>query len=380
VRLEAPVPAEVREAVQAPLLESPAHLLDAPVLQPLGLLLDLAGETLRERLFVVQTPDGGPEQCLRPDFTIPALRAHIAGGRPEGRYFYSGHAFRVAPPGSTRAEEFPQFGLEAFEHGDARRADGEMASLAWRSACAGGRDDLTLVLGDVGLFALVVDALDLAPPLSARLKRAFSSPRRLHAELDAAMNGGGETTRGGDGLARLLAQLPEQEAVMVLEEIWTLAGIEPVGGRSPTEIVHRLVERTALARAGRLTPAQADLFRAFLGVSGEPDAALEAVSRLVGSASNKLAAAREGWARRVEVMVGGGVPPERLRFSAAFGRAFGYYDGMVFEVRSAALGDEQPVAAGGRYDSLPARLGASLHTGSVGCMVRPGRAWAAGRP
>jgi ATP phosphoribosyltransferase regulatory subunit len=370
----------VREAVQAPLLESPVHLLDAPVLQPLGLLLDLAGETLRERLFVVQTPDGGPEQCLRPDFTIPALRAHISSGRNEGRYFYSGHAFRVAPAGSTRAEEFPQFGLEAFEHGDPARADAEMATLAWRSACAGGRDDLTLVLGDVGLFANVVDALDLAPPLSARLKRAFSSPRRLHAELNAAVNGGGETSRGGDGLARLLAQLPEPEAVIVLEEIWALAGIEPVGGRSAAEIVHRLVERTALARAGRLTPDQADLFRAFLRISGEPDAALEAVSRLAGAASDKLSTAREEWARRVEVMVGAGVPSDRLRFSAAFGRAFGYYDGMVFEVRSAALGDEQPVAAGGRYDSLPARLGASVPTGSIGCMVRPGRAWIEGRP
>ncbi|MBV8681527.1 MAG: ATP phosphoribosyltransferase regulatory subunit [Caulobacteraceae bacterium] len=377
MRLEAPIPTKVREAVQAPLVESPVHLLDAPVLQPLGLLLDLAGETLRERLFVVQTPDGGPEQCLRPDFTIPALRAHIASGRPEGRYFYSGHAFRVAPPGSTRAEEFPQFGIEAFESGDGPRADAEIAARAWRSACAGGRDDLTLVLGDVGLFAIVVDALDLAPPLSARLKRAFSSPRRLRAELDAAVNGAADAAaRGGDGLSRLLAQMPEPEAVMVLEEIWALAGIEPVGGRSPAEIVHRLGERTALARAGRLTPAEADLFRAFLGIAGDPDAALEAVLKLVGAASGQLSAARQGWARRVEVMAGAGVPRDRLRFSAAFGRAFGYYDGMVFEVRSAALGDEQPVAAGGRYDGLPARLGASLPTGAVGCMVRPGRAWA----
>jgi ATP phosphoribosyltransferase regulatory subunit len=380
VRLEAPVPAKVREAIQAPLRESLVHVLDAPILQPLGLLLDLAGETLRERLFVVQTADGGPEQCLRPDFTIPALRAHIASGRPEGRYFYSGHAFRVAPFGSTRAEEFPQFGLEAFEGGDASHADGEMAALAWRSACAGGRGDLTLVLGDVGLFGIVVDALELAAPLSARLKRAFSSPRRLQAELDAAVNGAAPAARGGERLAHLLAQLPEPEAVMVLEEIWALAGIEPVGGRSAAEIAHRLGERTALAHTGRLTAAQAGLFRAFLGIAGEPDAALEAVSRLVGPASERLSAAREGWARRVGTMVEAGVPADRLRFSAAFGRAFGYYDGMVFEVRSADLGPEQPVAAGGRYDSLPSRLGAALPTGSVGCMVRPGRAWAESRP
>jgi ATP phosphoribosyltransferase regulatory subunit len=68
--------------------------------------------------------------------------------------------------------------------------------------------------------------------------------------------------------------------------------------------------------------------------------------------------------------------------AAAFGRAFGYYDGFLFEVRSAALDEERPVAAGGRYDGLPARLGSetqnTIGTGAVGCMVRPARAYAGG--
>ncbi len=46
-------------------------------------------------------------------------------------------------------------------------------------------------------------------------------------------------------------------------------------------------------------------------------------------------------------------------FSTAFVRPFGYYDGVLFEVRSAALGDDAPVAAGGRYDGLPARARAA---------------------
>ncbi len=377
MRLEAPVPGEILAAIQAPFRGVPAETLDAPLLQPLGLLLDLAGETLRERLFVVQ--GDGPETCLRPDFTVPALRAHIASGRPSGRYFYSGHAFRVAPRGAQRAEEFPQMGVEAFEPGDPALADAEMAALAWRASIAGGRDDLTLLMGDIGLFGAFVDALELAAPLAGRLKRAFSTPRRLRLELEREASGAPAGAAPGGRLAGLLSGLSEEAATGVLEEIWAMAGIEPVGGRSPAEIVHRLAERAALATAPQLTAAQADMARRFLALAGDAREVLDDVARLVGRATPPLEAARQAWERRLSALAAAGVPGDRIRFSAAFGRAFGYYDGALFEIRSGALGEDQAVAAGGRYDGLPGRLGATLLTGAVGCMVRPGRAWAGAR-
>ena len=379
MRVEAPIPAEVFDAIRAPFLAMPAETLDAPVVQPLSQLLDLAGETLRERLFIVQTGEGGAEACLRTDFTLPALSAHIASGRSSGRYFYSGRAFRVAPAGSTRAEEFPQVGVEAFEPGAAELADAEMAAVAWRAAAAGGRDDLTLLLGDVALFSALIDTVGLAPPLAARLKRAFSSPRKLQAELEAADRAEVPGPRQGERLAALLSGLPEAEAAGVLEEIWSLAGIEPVGGRSAVEIVHRLGERARLADAPSLTAEQAQLVARFLAISGEPLAAIDAIGRLAPVLNGGLARAQQMWATRIEAILCAGVPAERLRFSAAFGRAFGYYDGMVFEIRSETLGRDQPVAAGGRYDNLAARLGGRLETGAVGCMVRPGRAWVGGK-
>ncbi len=373
MRLETPVPADVLAAISAPFEDTAAEVLDAPLLQPLGLLLDLAGETLRERLFVVQ--GDGPEACLRPDFTVPAVRAHIDSGRPAGRFFYSGHAFRVSPPGEARAEEFRQLGLEAFENGDIAQADAEMAALAWRASAAGGRNDLTLLMGDVGLFSDVVAALSVAPPLAARLRRAFSTPRRLQAELET-VTGPAPTLDDGHGrLAALLSGLSETAATGVLEEIWALAGVEPVGGRSAAEIVHRLAERAALAAAPRLSPDQAAVIRRFLAIGGEPRAALAEIGRLVDRPAPGLKQAISTWERRLEYLTSAGVPAERIRFSAAFGRSFGYYDGVVFEVRSAALGTGRPVAAGGRYDGLPGRLGAATASGAVGCMVRPGRAW-----
>ena len=76
-------------------------------------------------------------------------------------------------------------------------------------------------------------------------------------------------------------------------------------------------------------------------------------------------------------MGGAGIPTSRMRLSTAFGRAFGYYDGVLFEVRSAALDEERPVAAGGRYDGLTVRLGGQPTT-AVGCTIRPVRAFVGG--
>lgn len=378
MRIEPALPAEVLAAVRAPFLAMDAAAIDPPVMQPLGLILDLSGEAMRERLILVQA-DGGAEAALRPDFTIPAARLHMESGRAGGRYFYEGKAFRAAPRGREAYEEFLQIGLEAFETGAAPEADAEIAGLAWRAAAAGGRDDLTLHLGDVGLFGAFVDTLRLAEPLAARIKRAFASPRRLRAALDAAANGPAtQAAPAGDRLSALLTGLPEAEAAAVLEDLWALAGIEPAGGRSAAEIVHRLSERAAVARAPELTADQALLISRFLAIADAPAAALEAVERLAGPGGKRLEAALKGWSRRLASLADEGALAAAMRFSTAFGRDFGYYDGVLFEVRSAALGEHRPVAAGGRYDSLFSSLGANLACGAVGCMVRPGRAWKEG--
>jgi ATP phosphoribosyltransferase regulatory subunit len=377
VNVEPPIPAEVLAAVRAPFADLGATPIDPPVMQPLGLILDLSGEAMRERLILVQA-DGGDEAALRPDFTIPAARLHIDSGRAGGRYFYEGKAFRAAPRGREAYEEFLQIGLEVFETGAAPEGDAEIAGLAWRAAAAGGRTDLKLHLGDVGLFAAFVDTLKLAEPLAARIKRAFSSPRRLHGLLTQTAEADARPTPGGDRLSVLLGGLPETEAAAVLRDLWTLAGIEPAGGRSAAEIVHRLGQRAAVAGAPRLAAEQAALIGRFLAISDAPGAALEAVARLAGPGGRKLEAALKGWARRLAALGAEGAPAAALRFATAFGRDFGYYDGMLFEVRSAELGDHRPVAAGGRYDSRFGRLGGNLACGAVGCMVRPGRAWPAG--
>jgi ATP phosphoribosyltransferase regulatory subunit len=365
-------------AIRAPFAAQKAIWVDAPVMQPLGLLLDLAGEAMRARLFVVQG-EAGAEACLRADFTIPVVRAHIASGSgvqdEERRYVYEGKAFRVAPRGSDHPEEFLQIGLEAFGGGRSPVIDAEVAGLAWRAAVAGGRQDLRMILGDVALFSAFIDALGLAPAPAARLKRAFSHPKALRAELTRAQAETAAAARQGDRLAGLIAGLPEAEARAVLEEVWALAGISPVGGRAPGEIVHRLIERAEDAKAPALSPAQKDLIERYLSVADHPRRALDTLARLAREGGGDLDAALGDWSRRLDALKGEGAPEDRLAFAAGFSRAFGYYDGFLFEILSQALGEDAPVAGGGRYDSLPMRLGgAGPSAGAVGCMVRPARA------
>lgn len=373
MRVEPSVPEDVLAAIRAPLQAAGAERTDAPLLQPLNLLLDLAGEAMRARLFVVQA-EGGAEACLRPDFTVAIARRHIESGRAEGRYFYEGPAFR-ASAGADRPEEFVQIGLELFASAEsaAEAADTEIAALAWRAAAAGGRDDLTLWLGDVGLFAAFIESLSLPDVLAARLKRVAGRPRLLQAELARV----GQPAQADAGtLAGLLAGLSEREAGALLEEVWALAGVQPVGGRGPAEIAARLVRKAEAAAAPALTDGQAGAVRAFMDIADAPGDALAAVREL-GGKGKALSAALAAWGGRLEAL-GAMVEAGRMRFSPALGHAFDYYDGITFEVRSAALGAELPVAVGGRYDGLLARLGASRPGRAVGCMVRPWRAFAGG--
>lgn len=361
--------------VRAPFESFGGDTLDAPVLQPLSRLLDVAGEALRARLFVVQS-EQAEEQALRPDFTVAAAIEHIRSGRPSGRYRYEGKAFIAADRGSNSPTEFLQIGVEQFgASSDPAAEDAAIVALAWASAKAGGRTDLTLRLGDPGLFSKFLNALGVAEVQAKRLTRAFGRPGAFTAELlpaEVARDGG-----AGGALADQLVRASESEAEALLQEIWRLSGIQPVGGRTPSEIIGRLRERAQAVQAPKLSPDQVDLITRFSELDGAPGDVLDAVATLGADAGADLGQGLQDWRRRLDLIAGSGAPVSAMRFTTRFVRPFGYYDGMLFEILSPRLPENEPIAGGGRYDRLPARLGGAL--GAVGCMIRPGRAVEAGR-
>src|ERR1700761_7647836 len=132
-----------------------------PVLQPAEPFLDLSGEDIRRRMLLTTDPDGR-ELCLRPDLTIPVSRAYLASpdaGKAAG-FCYLGAVFRHR---EGAAAEFLQAGIESFGRTDRAAADAEMLALGLEATTQYGIGAPEIRVGDVGLFAAFVAALDLAP-------------------------------------------------------------------------------------------------------------------------------------------------------------------------------------------------------------------------
>ena len=170
------------------------------VIQPADLFLDVVGESLRARTYVFVDPDGA-ELCLRPDLTVPTCRLHLerhpAADVP-ARYCYSGSAFRYQPADADRAHprEFRQAGIKSFAASDRERDDADVLVLTVAALREAGLREVRLHLGDLGLFAALINALPMPERWRSRLRHQLSRPDAFRAELARLATGPEREVRG----------------------------------------------------------------------------------------------------------------------------------------------------------------------------------------
>lgn len=333
-------------------------LSDVPILQPAEQFIELSGEDIRRRLFLV-TDAGGEDLCLRPEFTIPAARAYLADGASGRRdCAFLGPVFRQRAEASG---EFIQAGLESFGRADTAEADADMLALAVETQAELGGAPLTIRIGDVGLTAALIAALNLPAGLARKLRQN-------------GLGGNGESANGAaaDGLSvysGVLAALKgadPAEARAFVKDLLSIAGLKAVGGRTPQEIADRFLEKAEGADDG-LSPEQSGIVEAFSAISGDPATVAEGVAELGRNAGLKLDEAVDRFATRNTKIAARGIDLARLAAATAFHRNPAYYTGFVFEF--VAPGSDKPAIAGGRYDGLLKRLGAAGDIPAVGCAI-----------
>jgi ATP phosphoribosyltransferase regulatory subunit len=338
-----------------------------PVLQPAEPFLDLSGEDIRKHMYL--TTDGeGRELCLRPDLTIPVSCDYLASadvGFPGG-FCYLGPVFRDR---AALPAEFLQAGIESFGRPDKAAADAEMLALGLDATTHYGIASPEIRMGDVGLFAALVTALDLAPAWKRRLVKDFNRKTSLAHDLDLLTLRAAAKRPEYQGVLAALAGSDPKAAHALVTDLLSIAGITTVGGRSVGEIAERFLEQAALGATNALPGETRALIEKFLGIAGDPDEAAAELRALAAAAGLAIEPALDLFESRAGFLAARGIDVGRIRFSTAFGRGLDYYTGFVFELHDPSAAPNGPLVAGGRYDELLTRLGAKLPIPAVGFAV-----------
>ncbi|WJS02142.1 ATP phosphoribosyltransferase regulatory subunit [Roseibium aggregatum] len=338
-----------------------------PILQPADVFLDLTGEDIRRRLYLTSGTDG-LDLCLRPDFTIPVCRHHLAQDAVKlpAAYCYNGPVFRQRPDGLG---EIPQLGAESLGRTDTAEADADLLALSVKALEEFGLSDIVIRIGDETLFAAVLEGLDLPTVWRRRLRDLFGETDRLTAAITRMAGASSSNDDSRDvrlGFLSALEGADPEAAHAVVEDLLSIAGISAVGGRTPSEIADRFLEQAALASGARGHDKAGETLSAYLALKADGASAagmLRDFSRDFGLGLDTPIAAFE---QRLAALEAKGIDPARLTFAAEFGRRLDYYSGFVFEIHAVNPPVEGPLVGGGRYDKLVTLLGAEDDVPAIG--------------
>lgn len=340
---------------------------EPPLLMPADLVRDLVGEALARRLYLTTDADGA-ELCLRPDYTIPVVQAHLEGpqAREAAAYSYLGPVFRHR---AGMAGEFNQAGIELLGRTDREAADAEVIAIALKAARVYTDGPLQLVLGDVGIFLSLINALGLPAVWRRRLAKDFRRSGMLAEDLRRLA----EPAPQGPTHAGLLAALEGSDpkaARELVTDLLSIAGITTVGGRSAADIAERFLEQAALGSGG-LAADKVAVVEQVLGLDTDPVSAEAQLREIASRAGLDMTAAINRLAERNALLVAAGVDLSAAKFSTRFGRDVDYYTGLVFEIHDGSGRAGKPLVGGGRYDRLTdmmtVKLGLDLKVPAVGC-------------
>ncbi len=318
-----------------------------PLLLPADPYFDLAGEEFGRRLLLT-TDTTGAEHCLRPDFTLPIVRAYIEDGVGKPAAFsYMGPIFRQR---STGPAEFDQAGIELLCQPDGDVALDQVLTFA-RAALSifGVAPDIRL--GGVGMFEALLVQADMPDAWRPRIRNRFGHTEaldRLLTRLEAAPNAARE-------------QQPSRGALIEnVTEQMVSAGLSLSDGRTPEEIADRYLEQQALD-AAQVPPETLKLLRDYLAISGPVLQALTQIEALASQHKLMLGAPIRAIRRHLN-----GLGEARVTFDAGFSPRLDYYTGIVFEMTGPS---GEVLASGGQYDRLLERLGAQAPIPASGCAV-----------
>ncbi|MBI3089313.1 MAG: histidine--tRNA ligase [Candidatus Tectomicrobia bacterium] len=340
--------------------------VEPPILEHAELHLRKSGGGIISKLYTFQD-FARRRLCLRPELTASVVRVYVNALRHAPlpvRLQYCGPAFRYEQPQRGRHRQFTHIGVELLGAAGPA-ADAEIIALACKGLQALGLRRLTVRLGHVGVMLALLTNLRLSERARSFFIESMENLGKPHLgiesikqalhDLEIIPAGAAPAEPHNDILRPLLEARPE-EAAALIERLLAMMNVQPRQSRDARQVAARLLGKMRHEEHQAQVQRAVDFLAELALIKGQPPEVFTDIGKLL----EKFALPQqplEDLQRLVETLRAYEVPEEQLSIDLSFGRGIQYYTGVIFEIQHEALGREDELCGGGRYDDLVAVLG-----------------------
>ena len=314
-------------------------------------IVERSGESFRRFIFSFNDQNGN-ELCLRPDLTIASCLKYL-NDKAKGtrKVFYNGQAFRKT---LNRTDPIirNQIGFEIIGSKKEKEDDKKIIETAIKSLSKINYTSGSLTIGNVEIFKLLLNKLDIPKRWRLRLQRHFWRENYFNELLKRL-----ETNSDVDPT---IVEIDKKRYQQMLKQ----AQYKMIAGRSVNEILERFNNKIKDPRRAKRGKNVAKIIKEFLKIKCSIDQAANKLNYFFKKNKINL---------RVEnnyfPITKNKVSKLNIRYSASFGRQLEYYTGLVFKIEIKKKSKNINIINGGRYDNLIGDLGSNKKIPAVGAAI-----------
>lgn len=363
---------QMRDKMKNALAKFGGEWVDLPIFLPATTVLELAGESLRPRLYFATAPNGR-EICLRADLTIPSALEFIKnydGSKEIITNLCSGKVFRANLQTDFDAHEFRQIGIEQYGAQSNPKNDIELFLAIDNALQSAKPQNYYYEFYDGNLLKLIISNADINPIWREYLLDAIQNLGLLRQRLNFAIE---NNKPAPSALAKNLIDLTEVEATKTINEILNIAKLKTFGIRDASFIAKRLQSKAKRAIINPLDVKFKNLLESLLIINSAPKIAINEIVNIAKQMGVKIENWAQDWHSRIEIIEDKSKILERTAFIAAKTGRFEYYDGFAFDILP-NFSSDRALASGGRYDGLISELSkGKINISAIGGVIRPER-------
>ena len=302
-------------------------------------ILQRSGENFKKFLFSFYDLNG-KELCLRPDLTISSVIRFIQSKKDtKEKVFYSGEAFRKTYQKKDSIIK-NQIGYEILGSNNKEKDDKEIIDTSLKILKNSGFKNSILKIGNVELFNLLVDKLDVPRRWKIRLKRYYWNENYFNELLKRL-----ETNSDIDPV---FVETDKSRYQKMRKENQN----KILAGRTYNEILDRFNMKIKDPRKSSTGKKNTNIIKKFLKIK----CPLEKAPKVLNVFFKR---------NKINIIVGKGFFPLsknnnknlKIEFSAANGREVEFYSSMIFSIEVKIKSKFKNFISGGRYDELTTNLG-----------------------